>query len=78
MAAYISAATSIWMSWRGNYPDRIASPGAVGRGSQAGAVRSRAGVYRGLLGPIDVLLRDKPNLIIVPTGALTALRSVFG
>jgi hypothetical protein len=41
MAAYISAATSIWMSWRGNYPDRIASPGAVGRGSQAGAVRSR-------------------------------------
>jgi hypothetical protein len=27
-------------------------------------------VYRALLGPIDALIKDKPNLIIVPSGAL--------
>jgi hypothetical protein len=56
--------TSMWM------------PVAIGRGRWAGAVRFRAGVtYLTKLcsGPIDAPIKDMPNLIIVPTGALTEL-----
>ncbi len=30
-------------------------------------------LYRALLGPVEALIRDKPHLIVVPTGVLTAL-----
>jgi CHAT domain-containing protein len=30
-------------------------------------------LYQALLGPVDALIKDKANLVIVPTGALTAL-----
>jgi hypothetical protein len=63
-AAYTSAATSMWMPWRGR-PPRAGRSCSISGG--------RAVPYRGLLGPIDALIKDKPDLIIVPTGALIAL-----
>jgi hypothetical protein len=52
--------------------DALARSAAAGRPELFDLGR-RAVPYRGLLGPIDALIKDKPDLIIVPTGALIAL-----
>ena len=67
-------------SWR----DRIADPTRprrgrvreVGRGPQTATVRSRRSPMssmRALLGPIEALVKDKRQLLVVPSGPLTAL-----
>src|SRR5262249_11826785 len=61
---------------RGLEPDAVDRISGKGRNEQNAALFDLAvahDLHDALLGPIDALVKDKPELIVVPSGALTAL-----